>query len=67
MKHLFNTSKELRIALISDELTSLALSECSANIFQVKDKNWFQLFKIFKPDFILVESCIRRGYRLMAL
>ncbi|WP_351019799.1 hypothetical protein, partial [Shewanella sp. AC91-MNA-CIBAN-0169] len=62
MKRLFNASKEPRIALISDELTSLALDESSVKIFQIKDKNWFQLFKIFKPDFILVES-VWRGYK----
>lgn len=59
MKGLFNTSKEPRIALISDELTSLALDESSIKVFQTKDRNWFQLFKIFKPDFILVESAWR--------
>lgn len=52
----------LKLALISDELTSLALEESSVKIFQIKDKNWFQLFKIFKPDFILVES-VWRGYK----
>ncbi|HCI77081.1 MULTISPECIES: glycosyltransferase [unclassified Psychrobacter] len=62
MRYLFNTSKEPRIALISDELTSLALDESSVKIFQIKNKNWFQLFKIFKPDFILVES-VWRGYK----
>lgn len=62
MRYLFNTSKEIRIALISDELTSLALDESSIKVFQIKDKNWFQLFKIFKPDFILVES-VWRGYK----
>ena len=62
MQCLFSTSKDIRIALISDELTSLALEECSVEIFQTKDRNWSQLFKIFKPDFILVES-VWRGYK----
>ena len=62
MKKLFISSKYTKIALISDELTSLALNESSVKFFQIKDKNWFQLFKIFKPDFILVES-VWRGYK----
>ena len=62
MNNLFTFFKGTRIALISDELTSFALEDCSVKIFQIKDKNWFQLFKIFKPDFILVES-VWRGYK----
>lgn len=62
MKNLFCMSKGIRIALISDELTSLALDESSVKVFQIKDKNWFQLFKMFKPNFILVES-LWRGYK----
>ena len=62
MRNLVTTYTDIRIALISDELTSLALDESSVKVFQIKDKNWFQLFKIFKPDVILVES-VWRGYK----
>ena len=62
MKNLFTSFNNIKIALISDELTSLALSGDSVKVFQVRDKHWFQLFKIFKPDFILVES-VWRGYK----
>ncbi|WP_201540740.1 glycosyltransferase [Psychrobacter sp. 1044] len=62
MKNLFTCFNNIKIALISDELTSLALDESSVKVFQIKNKNWFQAFKIFKPDFILVES-VWRGYK----
>ena len=62
MNNLFTSFKGIKIALISDELTSLALSGDSVKVFQVGDKHWFQLFKIFKPDLILVES-VWRGYK----
>lgn len=49
----------IKVALISDELTFLALEKSSTKIFHIKNKNWFQVFKIFRPDLILVESAWR--------
>lgn len=49
-------NKSIKVAIISDGLTSLALDESIAKIFQVKKGNWLQLLKIFKPNLILVES-----------
>lgn len=49
--------KDIKIAIISDGLTSLALENSAVKCFRIKNKNWFQLFRVFKPAFILVESC----------
>lgn len=54
--------KDVKIAIISDELTYLALVNSVVKCFQIKNRNWFQLFRVFKPDFILVESAWR-GHR----
>ena len=62
MKNILNMPKKTKVALISDELTSLALDDSSVITFKIRNKNWFQLFKVFKPDFILVES-VWRGYK----
>lgn len=60
IENLFTFPKSLKIALISDELTTISLN--SANDTKVKKMtthHWSWLFKIFKPNFILVESCWR--------
>ena len=49
-------NKSIKVAIISDGLTSLALNESIAKIFQIRKGNWLQLLKIFKPNLILVES-----------
>jgi len=51
--------KDIKIAIISDELTYLALENSAVKCLKIKSKNWFQLFKIYKPNFILVESAWR--------
>lgn len=48
--------------LVSDELTSSALGKTSSSIFPTTYGNCIIFFKIFKPDFILVES-VWRGYK----
>lgn len=52
---------KIRVALVSDELTSTALDQEATKVFHLTNKNWFWCFNIFKPDFILVESAWR-GY-----
>lgn len=49
----------MRIAIIGDELTSIALTPTTFKVSHIASKNWIWLFKVFKPDFILVESAWR--------
>lgn len=56
------TSRDFKIALISDELTSIAVNVSDIKVSHLTDKNWLWLFKFSKPDFILVES-VWRGHK----
>ena len=51
-----------KIAIISDELTAKALDSASIKVMHLSNENKFWVFKVFKPDFILVESAWR-GYK----
>lgn len=60
MKNLFMPPNGISIALVSDELTAFSLNnEKDITVKHLTTHNWTWLFKIFKPDFILVESCWR--------
>lgn len=48
-------AKNIKIALISDELTSSALS-AEFKVVEVNSINYRIIFKIYKPDFLFVES-----------
>ena len=52
-------SKKPRIALVSDELTSIALNLSDIKTYRLSDKYWLWLFKVCKPSFIVVESTWR--------
>ncbi|MBF4490028.1 glycosyltransferase [Psychrobacter sp. N25K4-3-2] len=62
LKKIAFSSKSLKIALIGDELTSIAVNVNDIKAYHLTDKNWLWLFKFSKPDFILVES-VWRGHR----
>ena len=48
-----------KIAIISDELTAKALDSVKTKVMHLNNENRFWVFRIFKPDFILVESAWR--------
>ena len=62
MKDLFAYSDDTKIALVSDELTAISLGNGKDITYNLTNNYWTWLFKIFKPDFILVES-VWRGYK----
>lgn len=47
-----------RIALIADELTEISLQP-DADIVTLTPTNWYWKLTLFRPDFLLVESCWR--------
>lgn len=60
MKNLFTPPNNIKIALVSDELTAISLdNEKDIAVKHLTTHHWTWLFKVFKPDFLIVESCWR--------
>ncbi len=57
----FAKNKRPRIALIADEFTTLGLS-ADADLIHVTPSDWQWKLRLFKPDFLFVESAWR-GYK----
>ncbi|MGE6361596.1 CgeB family protein [Psychrobacter glacincola] len=52
-----NHINKINIAIVSDDLTAISLGkENDLKVSCITNKNWYWLFKVNKPDFILVES-----------
>lgn len=63
IKKNFTISSNVKIATISDELTTIFLDSTNdTKVKKLTTHNWSWLFKVSKPDFILVESAWR-GYK----
>lgn len=55
-----NHINKINIAIVSDDLTAISLcKEKYLKVSYIKNNNWYWLFKVFKPNFILVESAWR--------
>ena len=63
VRKIFSLSESNKMVLISDELTSISLgNNRGSRIRNLTNRYWHLLFKVSKPDFILVESAWR-GYK----